>query len=145
MPLNGMSVGSDFNFGFYDANSGSLINMGDVQNVVITKQKHDIATRPYNAVPRFSYVPDGYHITFTVTRSVSTLEDFQITIDQKFNNGDVVQPGYLNETIQNADGTISRYQYTNFCFVLTDHGDVSREKVVTIKGEGKASDKIPLA
>jgi hypothetical protein len=140
-----MNVGVDYSISYFDANSGSLIDLGDVQNVVITKQKHDIASRPFNAVPRFGYIPDGYKISFTITRAVSTLEDLQITVDQNFNAGAVQAPGYLNETVNNADGSVSRYQYTNFVFVLTDHGDISREKVVTLKAEGMASDKVPLA
>jgi hypothetical protein len=145
MPINGMTVGPDYTFGYYDANSGALINLGDVQNVQISRQKHDIASHPYNNVPRFGNIAAGYRITGTVVRGVSALEDFQITLDQMFNNGKAVQPGYLNETINNADGWISRYQYTNFTFALTEHGDVSREKTVTLKFEGMASDKVSLA
>jgi len=59
---------------------------------------------------------------------------------------DVVQnPGYLNESIINPDGSVSRYQYTNFVVFLTDHGQISRDKVVTLKLEGMASDKVAIS
>ena len=45
----------------------------------------------------------------------------------------------------NPDGSISRYQYTGFVVFLTDHGSISREKTVTLKLEGMASDKIQIA
>ena len=145
MPTNGMNVGVDYSITYYDANAGQLVNLGDVQNVTITAQKHDIASRPYNNVPRFGYIPDGFKISFTITRAVSTLEDLMVLYSKNFNAGNVLSPGYLNETIGNADGTVSRYQYTNFVVFLDDHGDISREKVVTLKLEGMASDKISIA
>ena len=140
-----MNIGVDYSITYYDSTSGGLINLGDVQSVKITAQKHDISSRPYNQVPRFGFVPDGFKVDFTITRNGSVLEDLMVTLSQNFNAGSVMSPGYLNETINNADGTVSRYQYTNFVVFLTDHGDISREKVVTIKLEGMASDKIKIA
>lgn len=145
MSVNLMNVGVDYSFSFYDSLSGTLIDLGDVQNVTVGAQKHDIKSMPYNNVPRYGYVPDGYRISFTITRVASTLEDFMVTYSANFNAGNVLPAGYLNETIKNADGTVSRYQYTNFVVFLTDHGDVSRDKVVTMKFEGMASDKISIA
>lgn len=145
MPVNGMNVGVDYSITYYDSASGALINLGDVQNVRITGQKHDISSKPYNQVPRFGYVPDGFKVDFTITRNGSVLEDLMVTFSSNFNAGNVMGAGYLNETINNADGSVSRYQYTNFVVFLTDHGDISREKTVTIKLEGMASDKVKIA
>jgi hypothetical protein len=145
MPVNGMNVGVDYSITYYDTNSGGLITLGDVQDVKITAMKHDIKSSPYNQVPRFGYVPDGYKIDFTITRNGSILEDLMVAFSANFNAGNVQGAGYLNETINNADGSISRYQYTNFVVFLTSHGDISRDKVVSLTLEGMASDKIPIA
>ena len=144
MSINGMNVGTDFSISYFDGNQGVLVDLGDVQNVKISAQKHDIATRPYNNVPRFGYVPDGFKISFTITRTTSVLEDLMVSFSANFNAGNILKPGYLNETINNTDGSTSRYQYTNFVFYVTDHGDISREKVVTITCEGMASDKVSI-
>lgn len=145
MPVNGMNVGVDYSITFYDANSGTLINLGDVQDVKITEQKHDISSRPYNRTPRFAFVPDGFKIDFNIVRTSSVLEDFMVAYSQAFNQGQVQAAGYLNESIVNPDGTVRRYQYTNFVFFLTNHGDISREKTVILVGEGMASDKVQIA
>jgi len=145
MPVNTMNVGVDYTITYFDSNSGSLINLGDVQNVTISAQKHDISSRPYNSVPKFGYIPDGFRISFTITRTSSVLEDLMVALSANFNAGDVQSAGYLNETINNPDGSVSRYQYTGFVVFLTDHGDISREKVVTLKLEGMASDKVKIA
>ena len=73
MPVNGMNVGADYSLMYYDGTSGQLINLGDVQDVSITAPNHQINSRPYNNVPRFGYVPDGYRIEFTITRTGWTL------------------------------------------------------------------------
>lgn len=145
MPVNNMNVGVDYSFGYYDANSGALIALGDVQNVRRTAQKHDIASRPYNGPPRFGYVPDGHSFEFTITRTKSTIDDLMVTREANFNAGSIDQPGYLNETVTNPDGSISRYQYTGFVFFMNDPGDVARDTVVTVKCEGRASQKVAIA
>ena len=145
MPTNAGNVGVDYSFGYYDQNTASLVNLGDVQDVKITAQKHDIKNAPYNAPPKYDYVPDGYKVTFTITRTGSALEDLAVTREANFNQGKGNKAGYLSESINNTDGTVSRYQYTGFVFFLTDHGNISREKTVMIAGEGWASQKNKIA
>ena len=145
MPVNGMNIGVDYTLSLYDTTAGGLIEFGDIQDVKITAIKHDIKSSPYNQVPRFGYVPDGYKVDFTITRNSSLLEDLAVRFSQNFNNGQVQGAGYLNESITNPDGSISRYQYTNFVLFLNSHGDISRDKVVTLTAEGMASDKIQIA
>lgn len=145
MPVNGMNVGSDFTISYYNATSGALIELGDVQNVKIQALKHDIKSMPYNNAPRYGYVPDGYKIDFSIVRTGSVLEDLMVTFEQQFQLGAVLNGGYLNETVNNPDGTVSRYQYQNFVVFLTDHGDISRDKTVTLTLEGMASKKVKIA
>ena len=140
-----MNLGVDYTLMYYDGTSGALIDLGDVQNVQISAMKHDIKTMPYNQPPRYGFVPDGFKIEFTITRTGSVLEDLMVTLSKNFNAGSVQKPGYLNESIINPDGSIRRFQYTNFVVFLTDHGAISREKPVTLKLEGMASDKVQIA
>lgn len=145
MPVNGMNVGVDYTFMYYDGSSGQLINFGDVQNVVITELKHDIKNMPYNDDPSYGYVPDGFRIEFTVTRTSSAIEDYQVNLDTMFRNAQVQSPGYLNETITDPDGSVHRYQYQKMVVFVTDQGNVSRDKAVTLKVEGYASRKVQIA
>lgn len=140
-----MNVGVDYSITYYNSDTGTLIELGDVQDVKITAMKHDIASKPYNQVPKFGFIPDGFKIDFQITRTGSVMEDLMVTMGQQFNAGNIQTAGYLNETIINPDGTVSRYQYTGFVIFLTSHGDISREKVVTLTLEGMASDKVALA
>lgn len=145
MPINNMTVGKDYSIAFYDADTQQIVDLGDVQNVKITALKHDIKSMPYNDVPRFGYIPDGYKITFDINRTGPELEDFQLAANTRFNRGNATKAGYLNETVHNLDGTVSRYQYTGFVFWVSDLGDISRDRVVRIQAEGSASDKVLLS
>ena len=140
-----MNTGSDYSIMYYDGTSGTLVDLGDVQNVTINAMKHDIKSQPYNNVPRYGFVPDGYSIEFTITRTGPVLEDLMVEFEQNFNDGKVNKPGYLNEAVNNPDGTISRYQYTNFVVFLTDHGNIDRDKATTLKLTGRASQKVKIA
>lgn len=145
MPVNGMNVGIDYSFGLFDVNTNALVDLGDIQNVVLTANKHDIKSMPYNNVPRFGYVPDGFKGTFTLLRTKADIEDLAILLAQNFQAGAVVQAGYLNQSVSNPDGSARRYQYTRCVFFLTDHGTISRETTVKQTVEWWASDKVRIS
>lgn len=145
MAVNGMTVGRDYTLVFYDPNTGGVVSFGDVQNFSITANKHDIKSSPYNGPPRFGYIPDGYKISFTITRTDSGLENFQLAANERFEDGVHEKAGYLNETVRDSDGTVTQYQYGGFVFWLSDIGDVSRDKNVGMKAEAWASTKTRIA
>lgn len=144
MAINGMNVGRDYSFGLYDTRTGNLIDFGDIQTIDIKPVKHDIKSQPYNDVPKYGYIPDGYKGSMTITRTGSALEDMQLAINTAFNNGENLTSGYLNETVKDPDGSVHRYQYTGVVFHLDDLGSISREKTITQKVEFMASDKKKL-
>lgn len=139
-----MNTGVDYALFYFDGASGSLVDLGDVQDVNIVALKHDIKSQPYNNKPRYGFVPDGFKIDFTITRTGSALEDFMVAAERNFNQGAIQKPGYLQQTVTNPDGSISKYQYTEMVIFLTDHGNISRDKPTTLKLEGMASSKEPL-
>lgn len=143
--INNMSVGKDYSLAYYDADTQTIVDLGDVQNVKINAQKHDIKSMPYNDVPRYGYIPDGYKFSFTVVRTGPALEEFQLAANTRFNSGAASKAGFLNETVTNPDGSVSRYQYTGVVFWVGDIGEISREKPVQMQAEGYASDKVKLA
>ena len=145
VPVNNMNTGVDYTFGYYDANTGAIVDLGDVQNVKVSRGKHQLKSTPYNAPPRFGFVEDGYAINFTITRTGAALEDFSLQQAANFDAGSVIKAGYLSQSVVNPDGTISRYQFTGFVFFMSDPGDVAREKQVTISCEGAASKKVKIA
>jgi hypothetical protein len=92
--VNGMNVGRDYSYVFIDPNTGGPIDFGDIQGIKITPTKHDIKSSPYNDVPRFGYIPDGYSIAFTMVRTNSNLENWQLLMNNLFNSAAPFAPGF---------------------------------------------------
>lgn len=139
-----MNVGRDYAFGLFDPFTKAIIELGDVETVDIKPIKHEIKSEPYNDDPKFGYVPGGYSGTFQITRTGSQLEDLQLAVAQAFREGQIIRSGYLNETVTDPDGTVSKYQYQGCVFHLDDLGQVSRDKTIKQKLEIKASRKVKL-
>ena len=145
MPVNGMNVGADYSLMYYDGTSGQLINLGDVQDVSITAPNHQVNSRPYNNVPRFGYVPDGYSGSFQIVRTKADVEQLQIRLSTLFNTGGTVLPGFINYTVNNSDGSVSRYQIVGAVFWLNKIASGAREKVIDQAVEWLGSDSVLVA
>lgn len=145
MAQNGLSVGPDYAFGLYDGTSAQILVMDDVQSVKVTKHNTSIASKPYNSRPRFAHVADGYSGSFALMRTSPILDKLEVLRDAGIYNGNVMPPSFLNETINNPDGTVSKFQYTNVDWYVTEMADVSKDKAVTRTVEFHASDRIQLS
>lgn len=140
MAVNQINVGIDYTFGFFEANTGQIINFGDIQSFQETAVKHDVSSHPYNGLPRFGFVPAGHKGSFKIKRTGPQLEDLQIQLKNIFYAGANVKAGYINKWINNPDGTQSRYQYTVAVFWMNEVSSGSREKEIDQTVEWLASD-----
>lgn len=145
MSQNGMSVGQDYTLAYYDTDTNSIVELDDIQNVRITPMKHDIKSMPYNKPPKYGFIPDGYSLTFTILRTGPEVENFSLGQVTRFNQGKPSRGGYFNETVAEADGSTSKYQYTDFVFWVTEIGEISREAIIKMAAVGMASEKIQIA
>lgn len=145
MPINNMVVGRDFSLAYFDVRTNRMIDLGDVQAINIQAMKHDIKSTPYNDVPKYGYIPDGYKFSFSFIKTTVALEDFALDYQVAFESGQNCPSGILNEQVTYSDGSTRSFQYPGFVFYLTDVADISREKAVPSKGEGMASTKKRVA
>lgn len=140
-----MNLGVDYVFGLFDKNTGKILNLGDIQSISMVAHKTDVKSMPYNTMPRYAHVPDGYSGTFELVRTAPDMENLQIALNAAFNAGSVMQPGFIAETVNNPDGSVSKYQYINVDFFMTNPGVVSRDNVVKQTITWMASDKVQIA
>src|SRR5581483_2231262 len=145
MPVNRINIGFDYSFGYYEANTGQIIDFGDIQSFKEDMLKHDVASHPYNGLPRFGYVPAGHRGTFTIKRVGSQLDSLAIQLKNIFYAGANVQAGYISRVTNNGDGTISQWQYTLAVFWLNQVSSGSREREIDQEVEWMASDLIQLS
>jgi hypothetical protein len=145
MPINGINIGADYNFGFYDTNTGQIIDFGDIQSFKEDAISHKISSIPYNNLPRFGFVPAGYKGSFSIKRVGSSLDSLQIQLVQVFNNGGGISGGYINKVVTNSDLTISRFQYIKAVFWMNQVASGSREKEIVQDVEWMASDLVQIS
>jgi hypothetical protein len=145
VPSNAGTIGVDYSIQFYDGLTGQLQDLGDVQSFDMTPMAHELKNMPYNGAPIYDYMDDGHKCSFTITMTDSRWDDFQAQREANTLAGKKNTSGVLNKSIIQPDGTTKRYQYTNFVFRVTHSGDVSREKLVSVRCEGMASSMVPIA
>jgi hypothetical protein len=99
---------------------------------------------PYNGLPRYGYLPDGYKGNFSIKRVGSQLDLLQIQLIQLFNRGGLVNAGYINKQTVNTDGSITRFQYIRAVFWMDSVSSGSRDKEISQSVEWMASDCVVI-
>lgn len=144
MPVNGMNVGTDYTYGYYDPSTGLLVDLGPVQDVKVKPITAAIKSDPINGLSVQGYTYHGYEIEITADRAGPAYEDMASNQQSAFNLGGIIRPGYITETVQNPDGSVSKKRFNGVVMTVTDLGDKSREKKVTQSLKGFASEMVAV-
>ena len=120
MPLNGFNTGRDVTLTL------TLPN-GTVSTASVTKFSSKPVTKKSRIVPLSGKVtnlvfPIGWEGSFMFDRNTPQLDNFWAAFEQAFNAGGAIPSGYLTETINETDGTVSQYRYTGVQIILDDAG-----------------------
>lgn len=145
MPQNGLSLGVDYQIGLYDGFSKQILVLGDVQSFKATAHNTSIKSMPYNGAPRFAHVPDGFSGTFSIIRTNGTLEQIERQRAAAINAGTVMPTCFINKTVTNPDSTVTKTQYRNVDWFVTEENDISRDKAPSMTVEWHAADEVDMA
>jgi hypothetical protein len=143
MPVNGFTVGKDVSIVLNGPNGQIILNgVTDFSaKPVTTTLKH----KPLSGIPQFGYIPDGWELSFKLDRMDPGVDNFWAAFEDGYYNGVNQAGGTVNESIQEADGSISKYRYTGFVLKLDNAGDFSGDKKVEQTLSGMASQKVKVA
>lgn len=92
-----------------------------------------------DGVTRFYNVPDGWSGAITIDRANSALDDLITAYEAAYYNGSTRVQGTITETIQEVDGTISQWRYSNCEFECPDAGNWRKDSNVSPKLDFEAS------
>lgn len=137
MPVNSFSVGRDLTFTLIGP-TGTL-TLGGVTDYtckpMFSKLKHkDLDGSVLNAA-----IPDGWDITIKLDRKDATLDNFFAALEASYFAGQNIANGTISETIQEADGSVSQFQYTNVSLTYDDAGSWRGDSLVPVTLTGSAS------
>lgn len=101
-------------------------------------------SKPINGPPLSIPIPDGHEGTFELDRTNNVVEAFYARLEAGYYAGRGIAPSAISETIVNADGSVTTYQYKGVMFFLEDSGRKQADDVIKIRVGWEASQKIQL-
>jgi hypothetical protein len=143
MPVNNFTVGRDVSLVINGPNGQITINgITDFSAKPLTTT---LKSKPLNGIPQFGYIPDGWELSFKLDRMDTGIDEFWAAFEAGYYNGNNQAAGTVNESIQEVDGSISKWRYTGFVMKLDSAGDFSGDKKVEQTLSGMASQKIQVS
>jgi hypothetical protein len=86
-------------------------------------------------------LPRGWTGTFLLDRGSSAVDDFIAQIEQAYNAGQTVNAGTLYQYVNEPNGSMSTYQFSNVVFKLTSAGSYRGDAAVAQKLDFFASSR----
>jgi hypothetical protein len=143
MPINGYSLGKDISFTIVGPN-GNLTVSGVTDYTpkpMFTKLKH----KGLSGITDNAAIPDGWEITIKLDRKDPTIDNFFVALEASYFAGQNISNGTISENIAEADGSVSKFQYTNVSLCLDDAGSYKGDAFVPQTLSGMASRRLKLS
>jgi hypothetical protein len=143
MPVNGLSIGKDLTFTVVGPNGNITLNGVTDYTIkpMFTKLKH----KGIDGAVQNGAIPDGWDITIKLDRQDNTLDVLFAALETSYFAGQNIANGTISETITEADGSVTQFQYTNVSFVLDDAGSWKSDSFIPISITGSASRRLQLS
>jgi hypothetical protein len=142
MPLNGFTIGRDLSVNIQTPNGP--LNLALVTKFTAKPDITDVKVKGLDGRTRHLRFPDGWSGSFEVERQDSTLDDYFASEEANFYAGLDLAPSTITETITEASGVVSQYQFVGVIFKLEDAGDFAGDATVKQKLSFVAEQRIKL-
>jgi hypothetical protein len=129
MPQNGLTVGSDARFDIVTASG--LLTLTGLESFSSKKLTHKTKVRLLNGKPISLQFPDGWEGAFLVARTDSMVDDYFSAQEAAQLAGANLGTGTIHQTIEEVNGSVSQYMYTDVQLILEDTG--SWESISEVK------------
>ncbi len=111
--------------------NGIRIDLRDVIGFSAQQQVKLQRSDPLNSVPIEFNTPAGWRGQFHVDRGSSALDDLIAAIESAFWNNGVIGSGTIYQYLNEADGSVSTYEFIGVALTFTDSGHYKAENIVT--------------
>ena len=111
--------------------NGIRIDLRDVIGFSAQQQVKLQRSDPLNSVPIEFNTPAGWRGQFQVDRGSSALDDLVAAIEAAFWNAGMIGSGTIYQYLNEADGSVSTYEYIGVALTFTDSGHYKAENIVT--------------
>lgn len=143
MPINGISVGKDVTLTINDS-TGALIILTRIKNFSSKQKTNNRETAALDGVNRHVNIPMGWEGTFEFERTGPQLDNYIAAQEDLYYAGKNVPTALITETITEADGSVTQWQYVGCVFTYESAGDWKAEEYITQKLAFSSQDRNPL-
>jgi hypothetical protein len=145
MPMPaGISVGKDIVVQFSDTQNG-IITVNRVKNWTSKQKMAARESVALDGLNRHINIPIGWEGSFEMERVSPAVDQYLYSLEQAYLNGQKIPSITITETITEANGAVSQYQYINVVIQLDSSGDWKGDDYVTQKVTFMAGQRNQLA
>jgi hypothetical protein len=142
MPTNNFTTGKDVQLVIQLPTGPLQLSLTDFS----TKPKTTtIESKKLDGTKQHAYIPDGWELTFKIDRMDTTADDFWNVYEANYYAGVNQLSGIIYETIREADGSVSEWQFNGVVIKLDSAGDFSGDKKVEQTFSGMATQRVRVA
>jgi hypothetical protein len=142
MPLNNFTVGKDIQLVIQTQNGPLQLALTDFGYKTRATTIH---SKQLDGTAIEAYIPDGWDLSFKIDRMDTTADDFWATYEAAYYAGVNQLSGVIYETINEASGNISEWQFNGVVIKLDSGGDFSGDKKVEQTFSGFATQRVRVA
>ena len=144
MPINGISVGKDITIQIANTAVGSItINRVKMHS---PKQKNKkLETIALDGLNRHLNIPIGWEGSFEMERTSPAIDSYFANLELGYYNGQTIPLSTITETITEANGLVTQFQYQGCQLALEGAGDWKGDELITQKIDFVATARIQLA
>jgi hypothetical protein len=113
---------------------GTIINSAKITEGTVKQKTKQINSRPLNGPPVYAEIPDGWEGHVKLDRFDNSIDAAFANNEQLYWTSNALLSFAIVQTIENADGSISQYQFNQCACKLDNAGD--------FKGDGKVEYQI---
>jgi hypothetical protein len=142
MPTNNFSTGKDVTIVIQTANGPLQLELTDFDYKPKTST---LESKNLRGKKLHAYIPDGYDLSFKVDRMNSVVDDFWAAFEAIYYAGVNQLAGTIYQTIREANGSISQWQFNGVVIKVDNLGAWAGDKKVEQSLSGMATERVKVA
>lgn len=129
MPMNGYNLGSDVSVVF-NLPQGP-VTFANVTNFTAKQITKRVESAGIDGVTRYQEIPAGWEGTLDIDRANPNMDNAIAYLERLYFSGANVPASVIGETIKEASGASTSWQYNGVMFKFDDHGSWKGDDKVT--------------
>jgi hypothetical protein len=131
VPINGISVGKDVVLTLND--QSGLVTTNRIKMFSSKQKTSNRETASLDGTNRHINIPMGWEGSFEMERTSSAIDDYIANLEANYYQGQNIPSLTITETITEANGATTQFQFVGVVLTYDDAGDWKAEDYITQK------------